>query len=457
MNNNIMGAQLSNQDDFDSITESEIQNIKESGNHSNSLNKNMFDQLVEDGKIKQYDTLKSNSDIKLYSYTHCDNNSSQFLKNCRGLVFDKDKLVLKTLPYSDELVCSETDELKHYFQEYNMSDIKFFHSKEGTLLRLHYLDNQWRLSTFKKLDSFQSFWNSSMSFGDLFKTGLVEEIHNNNDLNKKITEQYDDGKNYDTPIIQTNDSGYTYDKDGVYNVFLDTLDKQEQYMFLVSTTNRTRIVCQYGEFPQLYFVGKYCNDDNKLSTENTTCIKMSTLRCFTSVDELSNYTESLDISKDQGIIGYLPDMKQVKVLNTMYKNLYDIRGNQPSLRFRYLQLINDTDKVKTIRNLYPEHHQTFTEIDHTLYNIAIGIYTQYCRRFIQKQYAVVPKEQYQTLKECHSWHCQDRTRNKISIHKVIDVLYSQSPVDLNRMIKMYPNYIQHSVRVPEQSFVNSRI
>ena len=452
----IMGTQLSNQFDTESSSESvTTQNIKESDNVTFQLTKETVNKLVEEGSVKHYDTLPSNDDVKLYSFVKCNNESNNVIKRCRGVVFNKDELVVQSLPYSDEIECSSEDLLRQYFDKYNMSDIPFFHSKEGTLLRLYYLEDRWHLSTIKKLDSFQSFWNSSISFGDLFKIGITEEMYKNNDFNKMITDMYNED-NHKTPIIETKNDNFVYNTDGVYNVFLDTLDKNEQYMFLVSTTSHTRIVCNYGDIPQIYFVGKY-TDDNKLSTANNTCIKMSTLRCFTSVDELTSYVDSMDTTVDQGVIGYLPDHTQVKVLNDLYKSLYDLRGNQPSVKFRYLQLINDTDKLRTFRNLYPEHHNTFNDIDHILYNISIGIYTQYCRRFIHKQYAVVPKEQYGVLKQCHEWHCQDRQRHKISIEKVIDLVYSQPAVCLNKMIKLYPNYIQNSPRSPDQSYVQARI
>ena len=56
-------------------------------------------------KVRLSDRDEENN-LELYCYINCDNNSSEQIKNCRGVVFDNDKIVLQAFPYTDEYVLS---------------------------------------------------------------------------------------------------------------------------------------------------------------------------------------------------------------------------------------------------------------------------------------------------------------------------------------------------------------
>jgi hypothetical protein len=146
---------------------------------------------------------------------------------------------------------------------------------------------------------------------------------------------------------------------------------------------------------------------------------------------------SIDYKSKQGIMVYMPDQTQIKVLNPTYLKYFNSRGNEPSIKFRYLQIRKDKDLVAMLYNLYPDMISTFEIYENVIANLELKIYRAYIDRFVNKKYVSLPQPEYFVIQSCHSWHCSDRTNNKISIDKVSSVIDDQSPTLLNKMIKPY--------------------
>ena len=72
-----------------------------------------------------------------------------------------------------------------------------------------------------------------------------------------------------------------------------------------------------------------------------------------------------------------------------------------------------------------------------MYDIAKNVNNNYIRRFIKKKYVTVPKEEYLVMKAAHTWHLEDRSKNRISLRKVIELLNEQPPTNLNKMIRRH--------------------
>jgi hypothetical protein len=96
--------------------------------------------------------------------------------------------------------------------------------------------------------------------------------------------------------------------------------------------------------------------------------------------------------------------------------------------------MNKTSR-ELLKYLYPQFIPIFDQYENILYNKAKEINNAYINRFIKKNYVSVPVEDYIVISSIHSWHVSDRTNNKVSIEKVIEVLNEQTPSNLNRMIK----------------------
>ena len=90
-------------------------------------------------------------------------------------------------------------------------------------------------------------------------------------------------------------------------------------------------------------------------------------------------------------------------------------------------------------HLYPKWESKFDEIENNIYDIAKSIYNSYVQRFIKKRFVTVPTEEFNVIRTCHSWHEEDRSNNRISMDKVIDVLNQQNPTSINRMVRRFRN------------------
>ena len=93
--------------------------------------------------------------------------------------------------------------------------------------------------------------------------------------------------------------------------------------------------------------------------------------------------------------------------------------------------------------LYPEFSPVFLEYENSISSISKNIYKAYVNRFIKKAYTSVSHEEFQVMKACHTWHISNRTDNRISLGKILEILNNQTPTALNHMIRRY--HIENSV------------
>jgi hypothetical protein len=360
----------------------------------------------------------SNSELDLFCYSSCDRTSPDIVKQCRGVVFSKDTLVMKAFPYTLEFSENEETEISSKFSDW--SKWSFYEAHEGTLLRMFYFGDNWYLSTHRKLNAFESKWSSSKSFGQLF-TDALTYLYNNDALFKNMMFANADG-------VENPD---------VFELFKKQLNKTQQYMFLVSNSVENRIVCQAPPHPTVFHVGTFFNNQ-LVSSENNffVGIPFSQQIYFKNVNDMLSFVRNVNIKSYQGVIGFSQDNEQVKVLNNEYQRLFEFRANEPSLKFRYLQLRKDENMVKTFVELYPNMVETINQYESIIHDVAIFIYNAYIQRFIKKLYVTVPKEEFAVIRECHSIYLADRAKN-ISLTRVVSVLNNQPVVNLNHMIKRF--------------------
>lgn len=352
--------------------------------------------------------------LEQFCYVKCHNGDSDFLKRCRGLVYSGERLILKSFPYTVEYTDKDIEKLQNIFT--NMKTWSFFPSFEGALIRVFYFEGKWFLSTHRKLDAFRSKWSSSKSFGEIF----VDSIDSERNFNLKFKEK-----------LEQSDSN-------ILNNFYNSLDKRYKYMFLLLNTSENRIVCKPPQDCQnkIFHVGTFLEDDT--FSFNVDCGLPSPKRLeFTELQSLLKFVSEVNISQSQGVIAFSDSGEQIKIVNSSYMELFRVRGNEPSVKFRYLQVRRDNNMRTSLYQLYPEHVKTFDNYENIIHKIAVGIYNAYVDRFIRKEYVVVGKEEYAVVSECHSWYLSDRQHNKISLEKVKEVLDRQNPVNLNTMIRRY--------------------
>lgn len=350
--------------------------------------------------------------LDLFCYVSCKVNDPEIIKQCRGVVFDKEgNIVLKSFPYTIEFTEENKDEIS---RDINLSECLVYDSYEGAIIKMFYYQNKWFVSTNRKLDAYRSKWASKESFGFFFQQALEYEFQNNERIKEIVS--------------------FNSETDNVVELLGEKiLDKNKQYMFLVLNNSENRIVCSEAEHPTIYHVGTYINGE--LSMDEDIMIPYPRQHNFEDIGELYNYVYSVDYTHIQGVIVFAPNNVQYKILNFDYKDLYTARGNEPSINFRYLQTRMNVDIKKMLTYLYPYKVSSFEDYENIIYKVSKIIYDAYIQRFIKKQFVTLPREEYTVMSQAHDWHQVDRENNRITHNKIIDLLNEQPATTLNRIIR----------------------
>lgn len=381
-------------------------------------------------KIRLVDSDPDNK-LDLFCYVRCVDNSDAKVKSCRGVITANDKVLCQTYGYTHEYTTDNVDAIKNSMD----FDSNFVaqDAHEGSLLRAFCVNDTWYITTHRKLDAFRSKWASRQSFGAQFVESLVSTYENDESFKKKLDSISDeDATNVRVFTLRSSE----HDKNPVLLKFLHTLDKTKCYCFLVRNTSENRIVCQSPEKPMLYHSGTFAMETSEfLGLGSDLGVPVPQTHSFTSWDEVCKYVdEETNYENLQGLIVF-NGRDHIKVLNSDYKRYFDARGNEPSIRYRYLQVRLDTKQTDMLYELYPRYTDHFESYENTLYGFAKTIYDAYVKRFIKRQFVTLPKEEYTIMRACHAWHLEDRGKNRMNLRKVIEKMNAQPPTILNKMIR----------------------
>ena len=352
-------------------------------------------------------------DIDMYSYNTCSNDDPDIIKKCNGIIFKKDKVIANGFPYINTYLSEKKETLTvlNTFKSY-----RSFLSYEGTLLRIFFFENNWLVTTNKKINAFRSKWSSKDSYGNILKNSIEYLYSQTNSQLRKLLQN---------------------DCNSPYKSFLNTLDKNNIYILKIQNTYDNRIVCDSPEFPSVYHIGTFKN--NKFDLNDSISIPKPEEKIFENNNQMLTFVNNLSIHENVGLDVYDENNKPYLIMNSEYSKLKSVRGNEPSIKYRYLQIRMDREKVDMLYYLYPKFADQFDNYENILYECAKQINYNYIKRFIKKKYITVPREEYQIMKKCHQWHLQDRERNRISLTKIIEILNEESATILNRIIRKYKN------------------
>lgn len=359
--------------------------------------------------------------LELYCYTEALPSSDAIVRECRGVVFDTTTgaPVMKTFGYTPEFNEREVDEISSFLSSHNtnLSDCLCVESNEGALIRLIHLDGEWQILTHRKFNAYKSKWSSHESFGALFENAIRHLYLHNGAV-------FDFIGTTETPL----------------KTFMEKLNTSYVHTFLLLNNDENRIVCSAPTDPTVYYVGSFSTPNGATFTflDSLSEFPQPKRHQFASVEEMTKFVSSVNYRNTQGIIFFTPDLAVCKVLNSTYQYYYRIRGNMPSIRFRYLQVRNNGSQVASLKHLYPSYNQDFVEYEQHLNQIARDIHTAYIRRFIKKEFIRVSQDEYKVIRDCHGQHIADRTV-KVTLDKIRESLAKQPPTVLNRLIKIKKN------------------
>uniref|UniRef100_A0A6C0I5P9 Immediate early protein ICP-46 n=1 Tax=viral metagenome TaxID=1070528 RepID=A0A6C0I5P9_9ZZZZ len=349
--------------------------------------------------------------LQLLHYKTCDNESPQYLKECRGVVKSDNKIVSKSFGYIDELTV-DTDNSEILKRVHSFNQIKIYPMHEGTVIRMFYWKHKWYLSTHKKLNAFDSKWGNSdcKTFGQMFIESLCY-------LTSKCS-YGDDIKNKINNTLNNQEELWT-----MFDNFCFQLDTKKTYVFLLLHDSDTTMVCtKYPEHPLCFHIGEFDNTTHLLVEGNTSGLPCLPEYKCENVFSLIELVRNIDHTVHPGFILYFPNQTQLKLYNKNYKKAQELRGNQPDILYRYLEIRKNKEQSLMFLDLFKNQEDYFMNVEFTILDVSKFIFQAYMNRYIHKKYIYVPKCEHLVMQMCHQWHNEDRNNNKISLNRVLNTL-----------------------------------
>jgi hypothetical protein len=283
----------------------------------------------------------------------------------RGFIYQDDRLVCKTFPYSDEYTVDTSENIAKVQEKLSSGSWVFYPSYEGTILRIVNDGDTQLIATHKKLDAFNSRWGCDQSFGELFKTSITE-------FNKDST--------LETP----------------YENFLSLLKDDYHHTFLLCSNLDSRIVANRDN--EIFYVGSFDSKTHKY-LGILPCIKEKISVFCNSInqveishndmDKIVDYVENkVEPFSQQGLVAIRQDDFSVfKIMNSTYKHLSELRGNNPSLSSRYLELLlKRKDLVLDFCTIFGNKHHEFGYISELLDDTLWYLYNVITTRYVKKRF-----------------------------------------------------------------------
>lgn len=260
---------------------------------------------------------------------------------------------------------------------------------EGTILRMFRASTgEWFLATHKRIDGRQSRW-SGPAFGESWN------------------KLWGDPRRYDA-----------------------YLRSDLCYAFLLSEP-ANRLVCTMSE-PQLYHVATFQGDDQYPPAASDYIqphpnVILSLPLDISTNEEMLARAKALDwkvhagllVANAQGMFKLVPDQ---------YAQMRNVRGNEPNLRMRYLQLLAE-GRERELRDLFTEREMFFQSVDDQLRRLTDYLRALYETRYVRREFLRLPREEYYVLERVH--------RGDEDIEAV---LRTSTPRQLNAMLKHLERY-----------------
>ena len=311
--------------------------------------------------------------------------------SARGVIVDTttNKIVCRSYSHTPELV----NDAAQLAGKLNLNECTVFKACEGPVLRVYWHNGKWHISTHRKLDSAKSSWGGP-PFAEMFLSTV--------------------------------------------NWSFDELDRSLAYSFLLSHPSH-RHIYRVTE-PQLLLISVYDPSTNSfLSMDRVTEIGTGLKNCLTpkpfdpqpkTIEEMCQMVDALDTGKNVSfdsvgaiVIHNTGDPAPVKIITAFYNSLKQARGNNVSLRTRYI-LVRGSDEENLLTAWFdePQYQQLFALVENEIERLIKTLHKMYLNRFVHKNFGELPKEEFVILQRCHSWHKEDRGSNKVTMEKMRQVV-----------------------------------
>jgi hypothetical protein len=394
-----------------------------------TLSKNDVQQLVK----KKPDVDKDNLEIELYCSDYGNNNCVPYSTNAKSYIFVGDNLFLEGYPYSTEIAIPDCERII----EPVLSKCRFFEAHEGTLIRVFNVKDKWYTSTNRRLDAFNSKWAAkTTTFGLHFAAAVQECIRS-----------VDDDDIFEGEEISIEEKKKC-SRDYLNKIYEENLDKTKKYMFLLEPCDEERIVC-CTKSPNFFNIGVFDKDNNLSLNEEVKLDKfivpIPKEYVFDNMKDLVDTLEDVNIDEIQGFIVIQSeagkDDKHFKILNSRYKYLFNLRGNTPSIRFRFIELANNpkTAQTKMIDDFCELYSFDPTDLKNYIWERVVeDLFQKYQNRYIKKIPDFTTTKQDKMLNTIHSHYLRFKSSySRTDRTRIMNILSIQKPSDLNQLIGEY--------------------
>ena len=302
----------------------------------------------------------------------------------RGIVVEKD---------TNQVVCYTFDKMtRHLPDDIDLSSCRITSSCDGSQIKVYYYNkiNNWVISTTRRIDSSKSYFFSNKSFMEMFN-----ESSTNLDWNK--------------------------------------LNKDCCYSFVLAHPDN-RVVARHNK-PFLTHVltrnmKSYTIDINDIGVPQPSTIT------FKNKGDVWKSIKNLPYYKEGYVVNY--ENNFVKLINSKYQDVKDLRGNSNSLLFHYFWL-KKQNKIKVFLSYYPESSESFQYFELCFQNLCFIVFNEYILTRVRK--VVSPIQILPFLKpvlyKLHGLHLNTKVR--IQLHDVRNNLQNYPPYILRKLVDMTNN------------------
>jgi hypothetical protein len=256
---------------------------------------------------------------------------------------------------------------------------------EGTKIGVFYKDGDWRFSTNRVIDAFESFWHDrEISFGDMAK-----ECFGDFDFNQL-------------------NQGYAY-------TFVIRHPKN------LSITNTKK--------PEIY---QLCTRDLETLKEVDHFV-FPRPRVFEGLSSIMDYLGFLEENPDvMGFIMTGVDGQKYKIESERFRKLRELKGNTPNITFQYLLIRNDPDKKELFMEFFPTLQDKVEEIEKKIKIVSDKIHYQYCGLHILKNGKEINPRFTSVIKDIHKKH--KTTKMATTKDNVYNIVSTSAPERLMFLI-----------------------
>jgi len=314
--------------------------------------------FIQNNQITDYDSLKTilesdpfklkikeeanTPDLFLIYITDESNVSLKIVRECNGIILEKS--TLKIICHTFEKCLDDENKID---ERLDINNLYLEFAIEGTLVRLFYYNNSWRLASRKCIDASKSKWLSYKNFSELFSDCL-------------------NGINIDDQLNMNNCYSFiiTHPENKIF------VNYEIANIAHVSTRNMVTFE------EEDVFIGIFKPHREKINSTN--------------LDSLINYYKNMNMLNYEGIILIDNKFNRQKFKTNIFLRAKELWGNTNNRFMRYLELRKDHELLNQYLLLFDYDKPRFIEYESKISELAKKILGIYLDKHIFKKNIKIP-------------------------------------------------------------------